>query len=277
MPMSPITPRHRRAPRAAAVVSMLAAIGLALTIALSAWPAAGGAGGGEAPTTTPPSETSAQRAGPADANPGRRRGRRAERRRPASDAEAVDWRRSVAVGVPTRGALRKGVKLPATGLTYVTWDPVRRTRPNRPARRYATAALLRVLLKVTAAYSRAHTSAPRVVVGDLSRPRGGDFGIAHGDLGDGKGHVSHQTGLDVDVYYPHTDGRERGATGAGPEEVVPFVRSLAQDLVDRFVAAGATAVFVGTRSGLTGPPGVVKAVPRHNDHMHVRFAAPRGA
>ena len=42
-----------------------------------------------------------------------------------------------------------------------------------------------------------------MLVGDLSRPRGGEFGRRFGALG----HSSHQNGLDADVYYPRRDRR----------------------------------------------------------------------
>jgi hypothetical protein len=189
------------------------------------------------------------------------------------DLDRVRWRSSVALGSPHAGGLVRGVLLPARGDTYVTWDPVRRTTPNRADRRYGTARLVRTVLEVAAAHAKAHPDAPRIVVGDLSRPRGGDFGVRFGDLGDGKAHVSHQNGLDVDVYYPRADGRERGLSAGGPDDLPPIDRALAQDLVDRFVAAGARFVFVGTATGLTGPGGVVVAEARHNDHMHVRLPA----
>jgi hypothetical protein len=46
--------------------------------------------------------------------------------------------------------------------------------------------------------------------------------------------------------------------------------TLAQDLVDRFVLAGAVKVYVGPNTGLTGPPGVVEAIPLHDNHLHAR-------
>ncbi len=49
-------------------------------------------------------------------------------------------------------------------------------------------------------------------------------------------------------------------------------RPLAQDLVDRFVAAGAVRVFVGPNLSLTGPPGVVVPLVNHDNHLHARFA-----
>ena len=47
--------------------------------------------------------------------------------------------------------------------------------------------------------------------------------------------------------------------------------ALAQDLVNRFVRAGAQFVFVGPHTGLHGPPGVVETLVYHDDHMHVRI------
>jgi protein MpaA len=71
----------------------------------------------------------------------------------------------------------------------------------------------------------------------------------------------------VDVYYPRRDRRE-----LPPKAVRQINRPLAQDLVDRFVAAGAAKVFVGPRTGLRGPPAVVEELPAHHDnHMHVRL------
>jgi hypothetical protein len=52
---------------------------------------------------------------------------------------------------------------------------------------------------------------------------------------------------------------------------------LAQDLVRRFVRAGAEFVFVGSRTGVTGPPSVVQELVHHDDHMHVRFPRQLGA
>ena len=48
-------------------------------------------------------------------------------------------------------------------------------------------------------------------------------------------------------------------------------RKLAQDLVDRFVAAGAVKVFVGPRLNLKGPRKIVVPLIYHDDHLHVRI------
>ena len=174
----------------------------------------------------------------------------------------IVWRRSRAVGEPWAGRLVRGVRLPRQGVHFFTWDPVLHRSPNRPWRRYGTDRLVRTLLAVIDAYAAAHPHAPRVGIGDLSRPHGGDFGPEFGGLG----HVSHQNGLDADVYYPRRDRRERA-----PRRVDQIDHRLAQDLVDRFAAAGAEIVFVGPNTHLHGPAGVVRVLVHHDDHMHVRL------
>jgi murein endopeptidase len=180
---------------------------------------------------------------------------------PAVGPVAVE-RASRAVGLPHRGRLQGGVQLPEEGEAHATWDPVRKQVPNRPGRRWATARTIRRTLRVLAEFRAAHPDAPRVLVGDLSRPRGGVFDRRFGGLG----HMSHQNGLDVDVYYPRKDRLERGALRPGQVD-----RELAQDLVARFVAAGAVYVFTGPRLGLRGPRKVVSPLAHHDDHLHVRF------
>jgi len=173
--------------------------------------------------------------------------------------------RSRAVGLPYRGKLVRGVPLPPESDDYVTWDPVRRDSPNRAWRAYGTDRLVALLQRVTREFAADHPGASRVVVGDLSLPRGGDFGPQYGGLG----HGSHQNGLDADVYYPRKDRCE--CAPAKPAEVD---RVLSQDLVNRFVAAGATYVFVGPRLRLTGPRGIVQKLVHHDDHLHLRIPKP---
>lgn len=179
------------------------------------------------------------------------------------ERQGIRWRRSRSVGLPYAGRLVRGVQLPAEGRFFFTWDPVRKTSPNRPWRRFGTDRLVRITLRVAAAYAKAHPRAPRVGIGDLSRPNGGEFGRRFGGLG----HASHQNGLDVDVLYPRRDRRERSVTAAAQID-----RRLSQDLLNRFLRAGAQLVFVGPRSGLTGPARRVQILPHHEDHMHVRLA-----
>jgi murein endopeptidase len=176
----------------------------------------------------------------------------------------IEWHESNAVGDPAGGRLVDGVRVPAEGGAFFTWDPVLKRQPNRDWRRWGTDHVVRATLRVVREFDRAHPGAPRVGIGDLSLPEGGYFGP---EVGGGIGHATHQNGLDVDVYYPRLDRRERPPDA--PEDVHV---ALAQDLVDRFVAAGATTVYVGPSLPLSGPPGVVIPLVNHDNHLHARFA-----
>jgi murein endopeptidase len=179
-----------------------------------------------------------------------------------ASAAGADTRRSYALGKPWDGRLANGVQLPREGVDHFTWDPVLKQSPNRGSRLWGTDRLVRTVLSVLGEFHVAHPDAPRVGVGDLSRPQGGDFGPRFGGLG----HASHQNGLDVDVYYPRRDGEE-----LAPRRVGEIDRALAQDLVDRFVRAGAAKIFVGPHTGLRGPTRVVRPLVNHDDHLHVRL------
>jgi murein endopeptidase len=183
----------------------------------------------------------------------------------APEAPQRDAPRSIAVGVPWHGRLERGVQLPAAGTDFVTWDPILRVSPNREWRRWGTDALIVLLDTVTRQFREAHPDVPPILIADLSRPNGGPFGPRYGGLG----HDSHQNGLDADVMYPRRDRAPSAAVR--PAQVD---RALAQDLVDRFRAAGAVKLFVGPHLHLHGPRGIVVPLVHHDDHVHVRIANP---
>jgi murein endopeptidase len=160
----------------------------------------------------------------------------------------------------------RGVQLPHEGPDWFTWDPVYNRPGNRGWRRWGTDVLLRTVLHVLRGYRAANPTAPRVGIMDLSRPHGGWFGRVYGGLG----HSSHQNGLDADVMYPRRDERERR-----PFHPAQVDRERAQELVDRFVAAGAQRIYVGPHLDLHGPKAVVIPLVYHDDHMHVRVLPPR--
>jgi murein endopeptidase len=182
---------------------------------------------------------------------------------PPPDFAAIAWRKSRAVGHPAwRGRLVRGVQLPELGEDFFTWDPIRNRIPNREWRRWGTDRLVRTVLQVIHDFRMEHDGAQRVGIMDLSRTRGGPFGKNFGGLG----HASHQNGLDADILYPRSDDTERR-----PLRPSQVDRELAQELVDRFVAAGAVKVFVGPRLKLKGPRNVVVPLIHHDDHLHVRI------
>ncbi len=187
--------------------------------------------------------------------------KRAHRRVAGVDAAPrIEWHHASSVGLPYGGRLIDGTQLPVEGPNWVTWNPVTDSVPNAPKRLYGNERTIRAIASVIGAYRAANPRAPRVVVGDISRAGGGPMDE----------HVSHQNGLDVDIYYPRLDGTLRA-----PVAHDQIDHRLAQDLLERFVAAGAQMVFVGYSTGLHGPAGVVIPYAGHAYHMHVRFAPPR--
>jgi hypothetical protein len=179
---------------------------------------------------------------------------------PSNPSPEIDWRNATSVGIHWSGSLIAGTQLPVEGPDWVTWNPITDTVPNARGRLYGNERTIRAILSVTEGYRAANPRAPRVVVGDISFEGGGRMDA----------HVSHQNGLDVDIYYPRLDRSLRE-----PRLPEAINRRLAQDLLDRFIAAGASIVFVGYATGLHGPSQVVIPYPNHENHMHVRFP-PRG-
>ena len=110
---------------------------------------------------------------------------------------------------------------------------------------------------------RAANPASRASASATSRARAaGRSAARYGGLG----HASHQNGRDVDVWYPRVDGRERR-----PFRVSQVDVGAAQELVDRFIAAGAEKVYVGPSLDLDGPRRIVIPLVHHDDHLHVRI------
>ena len=155
------------------------------------------------------------------------------------------------------------MQFPERSRFFETWDPALKRSPNRGWRRWGSDRLVGIVLRVARAYALAHPAALPLLVGDLSRRHGGNFGRQFGALG----HASHQNGLDVDVYYPRRDRRLRP-----PTSVRQIDSPLAQDLLRRFLRAGATRIFVGPHTTLRGPRKIVFRLIDHDNHMHVRIA-----
>jgi murein endopeptidase len=246
--------RDRRRKRTRAVPAVAAAVGSAAVLPLTGFTR----GGGTAERILfedPPSLTFNRAALGGPASPP---SDRTLVKSPLEDATpAIDWNHAVAVGLPYAGHLHDGTRLPVAGPDWVTWNPATDRSPNLPGRLYGTEQTVRTILSVIEAYRAAHPAAPRVVIGDISFAGGGPMDQ----------HVSHQNGRDVDVYYPRHD-----KALSAPTRTAQINRRLAQDLVDRFVAAGAQKIFVGYATGLRGPGDVVTPYPNHENHMHVRFA-----
>ena len=232
------------------LVASIAALVLTAVVAVALLASLEGKEGPERPAVTP-----APKSGPPGAKATRDEGR-------PGGAESGAANRSRALGSPTAGSLVDGVPMPAEGEHFFTWNITRAKSPNERFRRFATAAVIERVQDVISAYGRARPQAPRVGVADLSLPKGGKFGVEFG----GNGHVGHQNGLEVDILYPRRDGEERAVTAASQVD-----RALAQDLLDRFIKAGAAVISVDPALGLRGKPSIVRPRPFHEEHMHVQF------
>lgn len=229
-------PGRRAATIVAAVAVGLSAVGLGIAAAgdrPSRPPV-------EAPPPGPVPRTGIEPVGPTaetapvlevPAAPGEDEAGRPSRRSKGSSTPVL---RSRSIGEPFAGRTEGDVPLRAQGATFFSWDPIQRRQPNRIDRRFGTDLLVLYLERVLAAYKADHPNAPRVGIGDLSRPGGGPFGSDFGGLG----HASHQNGRDVDLYYPRRDRREQP-----PDSPDQIDRRLSQDLVDRFVESGAQFVL----------------------------------
>lgn len=205
-----------------------------------------------APAPPPPAPAPAPRA-PAPATAERREAR-----------PRVEWRASVAHGTPNAGSLSNGVRMPAEGPGFYTYNPVTQAAPGGADRTWGTATTVRQLLDLGEWWARTHPNQPRLGIGDLAQPEGGPF------PGPGVGHASHQSGLDVDIRLVRADRAEAGVDPSG------YDRALTQAVVDRLVSKGASLVLIGPSLDLTGPAGVVMRWPAHDDHLHVRFPDPDG-
>lgn len=86
----------------------------------------------------------------------------------------------MSVGTPQRGALSRGVQLPFNPALYTRRDA---------SRSYGSTHTIRTLQAAFNAMRNERGVHAEVIVGDLSRPRGGRF----------RPHVSHQSGRDIDI------------------------------------------------------------------------------
>ena len=143
------------------------------------------------------------------------------------------WHRGVSSGLPYAGRLRDGTQLPLEGSDWVTWEPEQRLPPHT-CRAGCTATSTRSggrVIEVLARFREAHPA------GSAHRHRGQS---ASATAGSWISTCRIRNGLDVDVYYPRRDGWLQA-----PTSTTQIDRRLSQDLLDGFVAAGASMIFVG--------------------------------
>ena len=178
--------------------------------------------------------------------------------------EPIQWRSSRSLGVPWDGTLVRGVQLPAEGEHFFTWDPVKKRSPGRPWRRWGSDRLLRIVL--------GFSTSTRL---RIRRRAGWASATSRGRT------EASSTSASADAVMRRTrtgatwTSTTRGSTGrsSGRSDPAQVDRVLSQELVNRFVRAGAVKVFVGPHVGLRGPRRKVQRLIYHDDHMHVRIGA----
>jgi penicillin-insensitive murein endopeptidase len=188
--------------------------------------------------------------------------------------------KAMAIGYYPRGCLQGGVALPVNG---PTWQVMRLSRN----RNWGHPSLVDFLEKFAPAAAKA-TGWKGILVGDMAQPRGGPTPF---------GHMSHQTGLDVDVWFmpmpSHTlssDEREKVSAinlvaadwkSVNPKTWTPqhydFIRVAAQQSgVERVLVNAAIKKEMCRMQGAKHPEWMEKVRPwyAHHDHIHVRLECP---
>jgi penicillin-insensitive murein DD-endopeptidase len=188
--------------------------------------------------------------------------------------------RAMAIGYYPRGCLQGGVELPATG---ATWQVMRLSRN----RNWGHPELVKFLERFAPLAAKA-TERKGILIGDMAQPRGGPLPF---------GHKSHQTGLDVDIWFMPMPDRvlskeERenilasdlvAADGKHVNEKiwssadVAFIRTAAeQPEVERVLVNAAIKKELCRVEDQSDKSWMSKVRPwyGHHDHMHVRLKCP---
>lgn len=188
--------------------------------------------------------------------------------------------KAMAIGYYPRGCLQGGVALPVNG---PTWQVMRVSRN----RNWGHPSLVRFLERFAPAAAKA-TGWNGILVGDMAQPRGGPTPY---------GHRSHQTGLDVDVWFMPMPGHtlsaeEREKTSAinlvaddwkrvSPKTWTPqhaaFIKTAAeQPGVERVLVNAAIKKEMCRMNGNRKDAWMSKVRPwyAHHDHIHVRLKCP---
>ena len=189
--------------------------------------------------------------------------------------------KAMAIGYYPRGCLSGGEALPVTG---PTWQVMRISRN----RMWGHPSLVQFLEKFAPLAARA-TGWHGVLIGDMAQPRGGPLPF---------GHLSHQIGLDVDIWFMPMPGHllsdaDREKISAidlvsqdrlhvnpktwQPQADVAFIRTAAeQPEVERVLVNAAIKKEICRMQGDRHPAWMDKLRPwyGHNDHIHVRLKCP---
>ena len=183
------------------------------------------------------------------------------------------------IGQPSRGCLAGAARLPESG---PTWQAMRLGRNHN----WGNPATIDFIEDLSRAATRVGWRG--LYVGDISQPRGGPV----------KGHASHQTGLDVDIWYtppPRLDlsRSERERLGAmivrsgdqrslnrnwTPAHAAVIEAAAGDPRVERIFVTAPVKLALCAIAGAGDAAWLRKVRPwwNHHDHFHVRLACPPG-
>lgn len=193
-------------------------------------------------------------------------------RNPWAEAKVPSGGASAAIGGYSAGCLAGGVELPLKGRGWEVMRPERR-------RHFAHRQMIDFVRALAAAARKAGLGT--VALGDLSQPRGGPAP---------SGHSSHQTGLDIDVWYaigrrgknpkpaPMVDrARNRVAPRWGARQVKLVALAAGDPRVERvFVHPVIKRALCDTVKGDRSWLRRVRPWWGHDEHFHVRLRCPDG-
>jgi penicillin-insensitive murein endopeptidase len=186
---------------------------------------------------------------------------------------------AMAIGYYPRGCLQGGVELPVNG---PTWQVMRLSRN----RNWGHPSLVHFLEKFAPLAAKA-TGWHGILVGDMAQPRGGPLPF---------GHLSHQIGLDVDIWFMPMPGHllskdERENTSAinlvaddwthvnpktwSPSDIA-FIKTAAEqpDVERVLVNAAIKKEMCRVEANHSGWMAKVRPWYGHHDHIHVRLKCP---
>jgi penicillin-insensitive murein endopeptidase len=177
----------------------------------------------------------------------------------------------LSIGTPDAGLL----------LNPVPFQPGPFWKLREPDEAWATDETIDFIVSAIEAVEGRYPGSPRLVIGDISNPRGGRLDR----------HRSHQAGRDADIGFYYRGGEADTFRAARPKDLdIPrtwalvralvtetdveriFVdRSLIRVLYDQALSEGEERGWLADIFGRTSEKGIIQHERRHKDHLHARF------
>jgi penicillin-insensitive murein endopeptidase len=201
------------------------------------------------------------------------------------DGDAVTLRLTAERDPRALGPLSIGTPDAGLLLNPVPFPPGPFWKLREPNEAWATDETIDFIVTAIEAVEARYPGSPRVVIGDLSRAKGGRLDR----------HRSHQAGRDADIGFYYRSGEADTFRAARPKELdVPRTWALVRGLVtetdverifidraviralyDQAVFEGEDRAWLADIFGRTSEKGIIQHERRHRDHLHARFYNPR--